>query len=326
MNKKFYRDKSVLIPGGAGFIGSGLARRLASLGAKVTVVDPFDKLCGGNMFNLKTVRPRINLSKYRVEDFLVKNDVRRYDVIFNCAGLANHHAGQADIGADYRINCGSGLAILEELARRRADARLVSIGSRSQYGKAVNKAVDESDPMNPLDVQAAHKVLLEHYHRLFSETYGLSSAYVRLTNTYGPGQRLKGEGIGLLGEMVKAAILGEDIIVFGSLSRIKDVIFAEDAVGAILSLGESDDRGFSVYNLGGGRCTMRQLIEPFKKRAETAVRVIPFPDKIRRMDTGDVVLKSDSIMKKTGWKPRFSIDDGIAITLEYYLRNKRRYL
>lgn len=324
--KRFYKNRNVLIPGGAGFIGSNLAKSLVRLGANVTIVDSFDKLCGANSFNLNEIESRVILAKKSIESFLVNNRIKRYSIIFNCVGLTNHYIGQSDIRTDYRINCASSLALLEELAINKAKIRMISIGSRSQYGRACPRRVDESHPMNPLDIQSTHKLISEHYHRLFATNYCLDLIYVRLTNVYGPCQRLEGGGIGAIGEMIRDAITGNEIVVFGSLFRIKDILFIDDVIDALLLLGMKDRDSFLVYNVGGNPHTLKELVSAFKNKLNLKVRIRPFPDKIKKIDTGDVVLKTGAIKDSVGWIPRTDIDEGVNITLDYYERNKRRYM
>ncbi len=323
----FYKKKKVLIPGGAGFIGSNLARRLAGLGANVVIVDSFDPLCGGNRFNIEGISGKAIFVKNKIEDFIVKNSIKRYDAIFNCIGLTNHHIGLVDRESDYRINCSSGLKLLLKLAGEHAKTKMVSIGSRSQYGRVEKRrAIDESYPLDPIDVQATHKAILEFYNETFARHFELALIFVRMTNVFGPRQRLHGEGIGTIGEMIRSGLLSRDITVYGSTRRIKDILFVDDAVNGLLLLGMTGKKDFAVYNLGGKPCPVGKLADAIKRQTNAPVKVVPFPDKIKKLDSGDVVLKTDRIAKATGWQPRVSVDEGIEITIDYYLRHRRYYL
>lgn len=324
--KGFYKNKKVLIPGGAGFIGSNLARRLVLCGTEVTICDSFNKFCGANLFNINDMKNRISLVRKGIEDYVKRHNMGIFDVIFNCVGLTDHHIGFQDPEMDYKINCLSGLKIMKKIAAEKASCKMISIGSRSQYGRTSRKFVDESYPMNPIDVQSIHKLALEHYHSVFAGLQGLDLIYLRLTNVYGPGQRLKGDGIGLMGETIRSAISGNEVVIFGSLSRVKDILFVDDVIDALLLLGIQENRHFSVYNVGGEPHTLGELTGIFKKNIEAKIKVIPFSAKIKKMDTGDIVLKADALTKATGWAPRTAIDKGIATTLDYYRQNKRYYL
>ena len=121
---KYYKGKRVLIPGGAGFIGSNLAKKLVSCQAVCTIVDPFLKYCGSNNFNIKHIIDDIELYKQSIESFIAVKDIGAYDIIFNCIGLTDHFLGMVDPELDYRINCLSGLSLLRGLEKCKNSPKL----------------------------------------------------------------------------------------------------------------------------------------------------------------------------------------------------------
>jgi UDP-glucose 4-epimerase len=227
---------------------------------------------------------------------------------------------------DYRINCGSALRLLKKLADEKAACRMISLGSRSQYGKTLRMPLSEGASMHPLDIQAVHKLTAEHYHALFATRYGLDLLYLRMTNVYGPGQRLRGSGIGAIGEMLRNALNGEDLVIYGSPERIKDIIFVGDAVQAILLLGMLKRPRFNVYNLGGQPYRMDEVINAIKRKVDINMRIVPFPGSVKKMDAGDAVLNIERLKGETRWAPATGIREGIAATLDYYKKYERRYL
>ncbi len=323
--KKDYRGREILVVGGAGFIGGRLVARLVKLGAKVTVIDPLDPCCGGNLFNLHECRGEIRLVTKRIESFIRKENLKDFSCIFNCAGLADHHVGFLRPDLDYRINCQSGLCLLQELARTPSAPRIVSIGSRNQYGRA-GRDISESARLRPMDVQAVHKNALEAYHEIFGAACGVDFVFFRLTNTFGPGQRLKGTGAGLVGEFIRKSLDGHRVIIYGGLDRIKDLIYVEDVVEALLLGGTSPETSRQIFNLGGFPASLRELIGWIGKKVpglETEIR--PFPQPVRRMDTGDAVLNSRKFFQTTGWSPKTSLGKGLSLTIDYYRAHRRHY-
>lgn len=321
----FYEGKDVLVPGGAGFIGSNLAKELVSLGARVTVVDSFDVLCGSNPFNIKEIEQRITLAKEKIEDFILEANLADYDIIFNCIGLTNHHIGFLNPEDDYNINCGSGIALLQKMVDNKSKCRMISTGSRSQYGKPKDKFIDETHVMNPLDVQARHKLEFERKNNDFVARFGLDLIYVRLTNTYGPGQRLRGSGIGVIGEIIRKSLDEKEIEVYGSFERIKDILFVDDVTEALLLLGMADKTDHIAFNLGGNPCKLSELVNAMEKKIKIKTKILPFPDKIKDIDTGDVILTTDRLKRVTGWTPETSIEQGIEITIGFYQKNMKEY-
>jgi len=321
----FYRGKDILIPGGAGFIGSALARRLIAAGGRVTIVDSFHESCGANSFNIEGLKDRAILIKKPIEDFLAGEKSLRYNIIFNCVGLTNHHIGYKEPKLDYAINCASGIALLLHLAEKDFRGRMISLGTRNQYGRSDSQAVDESHPMYPLDVQAIHKVALECFHSVFSSRYGLRLAFVRLTNVYGPGQKMAGDGIGVIGELIRRSIEGSELLIYGSLDRIKDILFVDDVVEAMMMLGVADESGCSVYNVGGQPYPMRAIIGAIARYRSVKTSVVPFPESVKKLDTGDIALSIKKFSDATGWAPRVSLEKGIGKTLAFYEKHKDRY-
>ncbi len=311
--------------GGAGFIGSRLAARLVKLGAKVTVVDPLDPCCGGNLFNLREYREEIRFVRKRIESFLRKESLEDFSSIFNCAGLADHHLGFLRPHLDYRINCQSGLCLLQKLAHTPTRPRIVSLGSRNQYGRA-GRAISESAPLRPVDVQATHKNVLEAYHEIFAKSYDVDFVFFRLTNTFGPGQRLKGTAAGLVGEFIRESLYGHKVIIYGGLNRVKDLIYVEDVVDALLLGGMSPQTSRQIFNLGGLPASLGELIGWIGKKfptVETEIR--PFPRPVQRMDTGDAVLDSRKFFQVTRWSPKTSLGEGLSMTIDYYRAHRRHY-
>jgi UDP-glucose 4-epimerase len=322
--KEFYEHKEVLVPGGAGFIGSRLVWRLCGFEARVTVVDPFQEECGGNRFNLNGYQSEIRLVEEKIEYFVASRRVTDYSIIFNCVGLTNHHLGLADPELDYRINCVGGLALLKAICNRRSEAKIISIGTRGQYGKQ-QTSIEESTPFDPLDIQSVHKCTLEHYHKVFAGGSNIPYVYLRLTNTYGPGQRLRGDGIGFVGELIRNSLKGEEIIIYGNLDRVKNLIYVDDVVDALLLLGLPEARG--IYNLGGEACRIADLLDIMRGSiGEIDVDVVPFPESIRNIDTGDAVMDSTKLRSATAWSPKTSIEEGISVTLDYYKKYREQYL
>lgn len=326
-----YRGLPVLVPGGAGFLGSRLCRRLAALGAEVTAVDSLDPRCGGERSRLAGVA---ELVEAPIEELAVGGGPRsgqigrfdRWALIFNCIGLADHHLGFERPEVDYRINCASGLALLAALHRDGAGGRLISFGSRNQYGRPGDGApLTEEAPLAPLDVQAVHKTALEGYQAVYGARWGLATAFVRLTNLYGPGMRLAPPGTGFVGELLGAALAGRELVVYGGLDRVKDLVYVDDAVEAVVALGAVEgEEGRGVFNLGGAPCRIGELLAAIEaaiegamgeERRPLAVRVEPFPAAIARLDTGDTVLDCGRLERATGWRPTTGLADGVAATL-----------
>ena len=155
-----YRDKSVLITGGLGFIGSNLAHRLVECGARITLVDSLIPEYGGNLYNIKDIKDKVVLNIADVRDrnaidYLVQDK----DFIFNLAGQVSHSDSMKDPMTDLEINCKSQLSILEACRHNNPGVRIVFAGTRQQYGRPEYLPVDELHPQRPVDVNGAANTL-----------------------------------------------------------------------------------------------------------------------------------------------------------------------
>lgn len=324
----FYKGKRILIPGGAGFIGSNLAKALVKQKAKVTVVDPLLQVCGGNFFNLKSIEKNISFFKRKIEQFLDVKEVLNYDIIFNCIGLTNHHLGLKKPYLDFKINCLSGLYILETVKNAQSICKVISIGSKTQYGNLSKIKPNESAAHYPMDFQSIHKSTLDFYHHLYSKYFDLDTVFIRLTNVYGSGQKLDPSGAGFMGEIIRNALLGHSLTIYGSILRKKDIIHIDDVTQALLLLGTiPKKRMFSVYNVGGRLTQIAKIVSALKKaNYNISHKILPFPITIKKLDSGEVILNSGKIRKELGWEPSIDIEKGIKLTMDYYHSFKQYYL
>ena len=130
MNRTF-RGKNILITGGLGFIGSNLARRLVSMGVKVTLIDALIPDCGGNFFNINDIKNDVEIIISDVRDVSKVNDlVKNRDYIFNLLGEVSHENSMIDPQKDLEINCRSQLALLEACRYNNCGTKIIFTSTR----------------------------------------------------------------------------------------------------------------------------------------------------------------------------------------------------
>jgi len=324
----FYRNRSVLITGGLGFLGSNLAHRLVDLGARVLLVDSLIPDYGGNLFNVADIqdRVRVNVADIRTEssmDYLVQGQ----EVIFNLAGQVSHIDSMRDPYTDLEINCRAQLSILEACRKFNPGVKLVYASTRQIYGKPLRLPVDEMHPKRPTDVNGINKMAGEWYHILYNNVYGIRAASLRLTNSYGPRQLMKHNRQGFIPWFIRQAIDGEEISLFGDGSQLRDFTFVDDVVEAFLLAGASPAADGGFFNVGGvGPYSLRQFVETLIEVAGSgSYRLVPFPPEKQSIDIGSVYSDYSKIRRALGWEPRFSLREGLRITVEYYRRYKEHY-
>jgi UDP-glucose 4-epimerase len=324
-----YAGRSVLITGGLGFIGSNLARRLADLDAKVTLVDSLIPDYGGNRFNIAGYEERVCVDIADVRDpYSMRALVQSQDVIFNLAGQVSHIDSMTDPFTDLEINARSQLSILEACRYENPTVKIVYAGTRQQYGKPRYLPLDEDHLQAPTDVNGVNKLAGEWYHIVYHTAYGLRTTSLRLTNTFGPRQLIKHNRQGFIGWFIRQAVEDKPIQLYGDGSQLRDLTYVDDVVDAFLRAGASDAVNGCVFNLGGSApVSLGELAHLIVRVAgQGSVEFIPWPPDRKKIDIGDVYSSYDRIEQALGWQPATPLADGLAQTIAYYRRHLARYI
>jgi len=323
-----FQNKNVLITGGLGFIGSSLARKLVGIGANVTLVDSLIPQYGGNMANIADIRDKVEVNISDVRDphamyYLIQGK----DFLFNLAGQTSHMDSMTDPFTDLEINSTSQLSILEAARKHNPAIRIVFASTRQIYGKPQYLPVDEKHPIVPVDVNGINKVSGEWYHILYSKIYGIPCTALRLTNTYGPGMRVKDARQTFLGIWVKQLLKGETIKVFGDGLQLRDFNYVDDVVDAFMLAATKDEAVGKVMNLGSSEViNLKDLAEKVVGlQGQGNWELIPFPPERKAIDIGDYYSDYALARECLGWEPRIELDEGLAKTVRYYSEHGEHY-
>jgi len=324
-----YKNKSVLITGGCGFIGSSLARTLVSCGANITLLDSLIPEYGGNIFNVSDIKDRVTINICDVRDsHAMSYLVQGKDYLFNLAGQTSHMDSMSDPQTDLDINASAQLSILESCRKVNPGIKLVFASTRQLYGRPDYLPVDEKHPTRPVDVNGINKLAGEWYHLLYNNVYGIRACALRLTNTYGPGMRVKDARQTFLGIWVRLLIEGKPIKVFGDGLQLRDFNYVDDCVQAMLLAGASDIANGKVYNLGSSEVVgLKALAEMMIELGYGgAFELIPFPSERKAIDIGDYYSDFSLIREELGWQPEIGLHEGLKRTMNYYHEHLRHYL
>ena len=328
MTTSVFRDRSVLITGGLGFVGSNLARELLTLGARVLLVDSLVPEYGGNLFNVADIADhvRINISDVR-DAHSMAYLVQDQDYLFNLAGQTSHIDSMRDPFTDLEINCRAQLSILEACRKHNPGIKIVFASTRQIYGKPDYLPVDERHPLRPVDANGVNKVAGEQYHILYNNVYGIRASALRLTNTYGPRMRVKDARQTFLGIWIKLVLEGKPFEVWDG-QQLRDFTYVDDAVSALLLAAASDDANGQIFNLGGERsislCDLGEMLVQVHGSGRYELR--SFPPEQKRIDIGDYVADWQHINQTLGWEPRVPLQEGLRRTLDYYSQHLDEYL
>jgi UDP-glucose 4-epimerase len=328
IDREVFAGKRVLITGGLGFIGSNLARRLVTLGARVTILDSLLPDYGGDLFNIEGIEDQVRVNISDVRDFhslqyLVQDQL----YLFNLAGQTSHMDSMTDPLTDLEINCRAQLSILETCRKVNPTVKVVFASTRQMYGKPDYLPVDEAHLLRPVDVNGINKMAGEWYHILYNNVFDIPACALRLTNTYGPRMRVKDARQTFLGVWIRLVLEGRPFDVWDGPQR-RDFTYVDDAVDAILLAAASSQANGQIYNLGGDCViTLRDLAELLVEvngGGEFTVRA--YPSDRKRIDIGDYYADFGRIRTTLGWEPRIGLRDGLKRCLDYYSKHLPRYV
>jgi UDP-glucose 4-epimerase len=253
--------------------------------------------------------------------------VKGQDILFNLAGQVSHLDSMTDPFTDLDINARSQLSILEACRLENPEIRIVYAGTRQQYGKPRYLPLDEEHIQAPTDVNGVNKMAGEWFHMVYHTAYGLHTASLRLTNTYGPRQLIRHNRQGFIGWFVRLAIEGKTIQLYGDGQQLRDLTYVDDVVDAFLRVGVSDVAGGQVFNLGGQKpislLALAELIVQLAGRGR--VELIPWPEERKKIDIGNVYSSYARIQTTLGWSPTTPLEEGLRRMIAYYTEYFEHY-
>ena len=318
-----------LITGGLGFIGSNLARRLVNEGHKVTLIDSLIPQYGGNLVNIFDIRDRVTVNISDVRDpFATRELLKGIDLVFNLAGQTSHADSMTDPFTDLDINAKAQLSLLEAVRQVAPEAVVVFASTRQIYGRPQYLPVDEAHPIRPVDVNGVNKVAGEQFHLLYHDVYNIRTTALRLTNTYGPGMRVKDARQTFLGIWIRNLLKGDPILVFGDGKQLRDFNYVDDVVDALVRAAATPSCYGKAFNLGHSEvidlASLAQLLTAAEPGASW--QLVPFPPERKAIDIGNYYSNHSLASELLQWQPQVNLSVGLARTLAYYRQHLAAYL
>ncbi len=328
LNPETFAGKTALITGGMGFIGSNLAIRLANLGAQVTILDSMIPDYGGNEFNLYPVKDRVRVNYCDVRDeSAVSYLVRNQNFVFHLAGQVCHIMSLSNPFPDIEINITGTAVLMEALRKHNQDAIVVYTGTRGQYGPSVSLPVNEEAPTNPKGIYEISNLTAEKIIKVYNDVHGIRSTLLRLSNIYGPRSQMLHSRFGVCNWFVRVAMDNQKIQVFGDGSILRDFLFVDDCVDAILRTSISPDAYGEIFNVGNDvPVSFLELVKTIISVAgQGSWEYAEFSPERKAQEPGDFYSDISKISRVAGWRPKYDLEEGLAMTLEYYRQHREHY-
>jgi len=304
-----------VVTGGAGFIGSAIVRALLREAAGKIVV--IDNLLSGRESNLDEVRKSVDFHNA---------DIRNYDqiapliadasVVFHEAAIPSVPRSIDDPVPSHDVNINGTFNVLRAAHAGRA-GRVVYAASSSAYGDTeVLPKVESMKPL-PKSPYALQKLVGEYYGSVFSGVFGVEAVSLRYFNVYGPRQDPSSPYSGVLSLFMKAILERKSPTILGDGEQSRDFTYVEDVAALNLKAARATNVSGRVYNGGnGGRITLNHAWELLQQIEGVRVPAVYGPP--RAGDVRDSQADVTAAVRDLGHAPRFSFEEGMRLTLEWY--------
>ena len=306
----------ILITGGAGFIGSNLARYLLEKGQTVRV---FDNFATGKRANLTDILKRIELIEGDLRDYAaVKKAVAGMDGISHQGALGSVPRSVADPRTSHDVNVNGTVNVLEAM-RETGVKRVVFAASSSAYGRHQVSPKHEGLPAAPMSPYAASKVACEAYMQGYASVFGIEAICLRYFNVFGPRQDPNGAYAAVIPRFIMALMKNEAPVVYGDGGQSRDFSFVENACLANwlgLQAPAANCDGMPMNIACGQRMSLNEILALLQKRLHTAIQPVFHPERI-----GDVrhsLADLSRAKEKIGYEPRVFLEEGLNRTVDWY--------
>lgn len=314
------QNQTILITGGAGFIGSELVRQAAAGGVRVCIVD---NLVNGKRDNIAEVlSDRVEFVEADIRDLeRMKKLLHGADRVYHLACLGVRHSIHSP-RENHDVNATATLDLLR-LSREAGVKRFVYVSSSEVYGTAHQAPITEETPAFPHTVYGASKLAGDCYARAYWDTYRFPTTVVRPFNSYGPRCHHEGDSGEVIPKFILRALAGKPLIVFGDGRQTRDFMFVEETAHWILQAGLHDGLVGQTVNLGSGREI------PIGDLARKVLEIVGRPGGAIQNDAprpGDVLrLWADTarLARLLDFQPRIGLDEGLRKLLAWYNNSRK---
>ena len=306
---------TILVTGGAGFIGSNFLQHLKIVTDEEIVC--VDKLTYAGKRNNVPSKAKLYVADIAGED-AIKTIFERHDIktVFHFAAESHVDNSIKDCSEFIRTNIVGTVNLLNASLKHNVE-KFMHISTDEVYGSIENGSFTEETNYDPRNPYSASKASSDHFVKAFHNTYGLPTVITNCSNNYGPRQHKEK----LIPQTILNLLNDKKIPVYGDGKQIRDWLYVQDHCEALIEVWKHGVVG-EKYNIGG-ECEVqnidliKKIISLMGKDENMIEYVKDRPGHDRRYST-DI----SKITKDLNWKPRFDIDDGLTKTIEWYERHR----
>jgi len=305
----------ILITGGAGFLGAALANRLVGpAGGHTALV--LDDLSAGDP---KRLDPQVLFTRGDVKDVpKLWTMLQGVDCVYHLAARVRVPESIYYPGDYNDCNVGGTVALMEAV-RDTGVKRVVFASSAALYGEQATQPISEGQRPNPNSPYGVSKLAAEYYVSTLGDLNGIETVSLRIFNAYGPGQDLPPSYPPVIPHLLRQALTGGSLVIFGEGNQTRDFVYVDDVVDALVAVATAREVNRAVINIGSGQETSIHDLAGRVARATGREADVLYN---RTQGRGVTRLVADVALAQRllGWSPSTDLARGLRLTLEHDLR------
>jgi len=320
------KGKKVLVTGAEGFIGSHLTERLVELGAEVTALVQYNSFNNWGWIDSfdKNVLDSINVETGDIRELDGMNRiVKGNEVVFHLAALIAIPYSYLSPMAYVRTNV-EGTTNVLEACRNHGVEKIMHTSTSETYGTALYVPIDEKHPMQGQSPYSASKIGADMIAESFYRSFDMPIATVRPFNTYGPRQSARA----VIPTIISQILAGKKEIKLGSLTPTRDFNYVKDTAEAFIKIAESDNTTGQVINAGSNyEISIGDTVKKIINILGEDIKIICDDNRLRpeKSEVNRLWADNTKIKQLTDWAPKYTIDEGLAETVEWIKKNMQYF-
>lgn len=249
------------------------------------------------------------------------------DIVFHLAAQTSAYEANKTPVDDLKSNVMPMLYMLETCFRKNWQKTILFSSTVTITGLPISLPVDETHQDNPITIYDLHKLMAENYLKYYIKQGAVNGAILRLANVYGPGPKSSRSDRGILNQMIRKALAGEPLTVYGTGDQLRDYVYVEDVALAFLkaaySIESVNGRHFVIgsgkgYTVGQAMALISERVGLKTGRNVPLEHVVP-PSPLLPIESRNFVADTRQFCEATGWQAQYKLPEGIDLTMEGYL-------
>jgi UDP-glucose 4-epimerase len=301
-------QRSCIVLGGGGFIGTNLCRRLATSEMRVRA------------FGRRAHFPnQLGNVEWYEGDFTdpaaLADAIATFDVVIHLVHATTPQSSNLNMASDVERTLQASITMLD-ICRKLGVKRVVFISSGGTvYGRAQQIPTPETAPTEPITAYGISKLAIEKYLALFEDLHRLDHRVLRVTNAYGPFHNAT-KNQGIIGTLISRALRNQKIVIWGDGSVVRDFVYVDDVVDALeAAIGDRSDQ--RIFNIGSGQGrSVRDIVEAIKRKL--AIKLDIEWQQPRPLDVQASIVNIDRARDVLGWRPRTNLEAGLEKTIDWW--------